>query len=74
MPNNPIRFRRGYSAALSGERRMKRRNVASTIAVQNKARSYAGQELGSPNGGPASIRTGGGGGIGGGGSDSAILL
>ena len=58
MPNNPIRFRRGYSAALSGERRMKRRNVASTIAVQNKARSYAGQELGSPNGGPALVRSG----------------
>ncbi len=71
MPNNPARNRKGYEATLSGQRRMKRRDVASSIRVVNKVFAAAGAELGSPNGGPAPTFSGGS--SGGSGSGGSVL-
>lgn len=60
MPNNPVRFRKGYQPDLSGQRSMKRRDVARSINVVNKVFAAAGTELGSPNGGPSPVYSGGG--------------
>lgn len=70
MANNPVRFRKGYEPALSGIRRMKRRDVAGSVRAINKVFVAAGAELGSPNGGPSPTFSGG---AGSGGSGGSIL-
>ena len=59
MPNNPIRFKKGYNPTLAGTRRMKRHDVASSVNVINKSAAAAGLERGSPNGGPSPVFAGG---------------
>lgn len=67
MPNNPARLRKGYEPDLSGQRRMKRRDVAGGLRVINKVFAASGAELGSPNGGPSPVYSGSGSGSSGGG-------
>jgi len=59
MPNNPIRFKKGYNPTLAGTRQMKRRDIATSVNVINKSSAAAGQERGSPNGGPSPVYAGG---------------
>jgi hypothetical protein len=61
MPNNFARLRAGFIPVAKASVRAKRRDVATTVLVQNKGFAAASQELGSPNGGPGPTYSGGGG-------------
>lgn len=65
MPNNPFRHKAGYVKVASGLTKAKRKDVITSLRVTNRVFQAAGQELGSPNGGPSptfggSTSTGGG--------------
>jgi hypothetical protein len=60
MPNSPARWKRGYTKVVDGNSRAKKKDVAGSVLVTNKAFATSAQELGSPNGGPAPIYNGSG--------------
>lgn len=62
MPNNIFRFKRGFEKIDRASVKASRRDVVGSIAVTNRVFAAAGQELGSPNGGPSPTYSGSGGG------------
>jgi hypothetical protein len=55
MPNSPARWKAGYTKIVGGNSRAKKKDIAGSVLVTNKAFSTSTQELGSPNGGPAPV-------------------
>lgn len=53
MPNNPARFKAGYSPVVGGERKMKRREYTTSVRATNRIRSIT--DLGAVNGGPTAV-------------------
>lgn len=53
MPNNPIRFKAGYTPIAGASLRMKRKEFTQSIRTTNRIRATT--DLGAVNGGPAAV-------------------
>lgn len=59
MPNNPLRHKAGFIKVERASAKTRRKDLVSSILVNNRVFATASQELGSPNGGPSPTYGGG---------------